>query len=210
MREIREFKMKHRIILRLAVVLLAMLGFAFAEISGYTEKLMPVIENGVGVYNYIVIGDSVTVTSTPQANLTINNISYGKTNNEIVPAPDDGSKRYYIEYNANNSNASMTINGNNDWTTQDTSNISIGLPFSQNGSGSYFYVTTVEIDSLASANIDFLLINNEDYTNQSIGTIPERIDGNYYIYYGATNTNAQLNLYWVPLLNVKVFLEGGL
>lgn len=202
--------MKHRIILRLAVVLLAMLGFAFGVINyggnDYTEALLPLNLSGGTPARYVVMGESININTNAQGETEVNGVLYKNTNEAVAVAADD---RYFIFYNPKNTQGTCDITGTNDWTTQDTSNISIGLPFSQNGSGSYFYVTTMEIDSLASTNIDFLLINNEDYTNQSTGTIPERKNGNYYIYYGATNTSAQLNLYWVPLLNVKVFLEGG-
>lgn len=208
--------MRHRIIHRLAVIFIAMLGFAFGVINyngdDYNEKLLPQTFGGANSIRYVVIGSNISLTANNTANgntatFEINGVSYlGKG---AVSVDESGDDRYHIYFvPKGNNSASITISGTNDWTTQ--VNTSIALPFSQSGIGSYFYVTMAEIDSLSSANMDFLLINNIDYTNHNMRIIPERKNGNYYIYYGGTNANAWLNLYWAPFLNVKVLLEGGL
>ena len=59
----------------------------------------------------------------------------------------------------------------------------ISLPYTQEGSGEYCWVTSGNISYINSWNLDELTINGVDYTNTWSNTMPARIDGNYYIHY---------------------------
>lgn len=189
------------------------MAFAAIEYEGnsYNEKLLPQTFGGANEAYYVVIGSDLSLTTNSTANgntatFTINGTSYRGTGTGLITKSDDD--RYYIVFiPKGNNRAEITITGTNNWTTQEHE--PIGLPFSQNGTGSYFYKSSTKIDSIAFSNLDFLLINNVEFTNQNTRELPQPINGNYYIYYGSSNSNAELNLFGVPLLNVKVFLEGG-
>ncbi|MFA5435175.1 MAG: hypothetical protein WC372_03970 [Candidatus Neomarinimicrobiota bacterium] len=197
------------------MVFSALHGFLFGIINdngnNYTEKLLSQTFGGANTIRYVVMGSNISLTANNSANgnsavFEINGISYINSGPVSVPGSEDD--RYYIHFvPKGNNGAKITISGTNDWTSQEYS--SICLPFTKNGPGSYFYVSSAEIDSVASSNVDFLLINNSDYTNQNTRELPQPINGNYYIYYAASSFAAQLDLFWTPKLNVKVLLEGG-
>ncbi len=60
--------------------------------------------------------------------------------------------------------------------------VAISLPFEQDASGTFCYVTDGSIDHINSWNLDLLEINGVDITNAWTGSMPPRINGNYYIY----------------------------
>ncbi len=60
------------------------------------------------------------------------------------------------------------------------------LPLSQDGAGTYCYIITGTIDNINSWGMDHLEINSVDYSNSYSSTMPERVDGAYYIYYEAS------------------------
>lgn len=62
----------------------------------------------------------------------------------------------------------------------------ITIPFSQDGSGDYCFVTSQSIAYVNSWNMDKVEINGEDYTNVWSDNFPATINGNYYIYYVAS------------------------
>ncbi len=207
--------MKHKTITRLIAILLSMFGLVFAVINyngdDYTEKLMSLTQSGIGTYRFVVMGTGLTVSAGGNRDITtftINGTDYKSSSNSAVTA--SGDDRYYIVYIGKKSAGTFTLNGTNDWTTQ--TNTTISLPFTQSGSGSNFYVTDAKVDSIVSANVDnILIINNADYTNQTVTTLPARINGNYYIYYGATAGTASLKVTpYTPILDIKIFFEGGL
>jgi hypothetical protein len=59
----------------------------------------------------------------------------------------------------------------------------ISLPFSQDGAGSYCWVTSGDISNMNSWNTSKVEVNGVDFTNQWTADLPDRIDGNYFIYY---------------------------
>lgn len=63
---------------------------------------------------------------------------------------------------------------------------SISIPYSYDGTGEFCLVTSEEIGNVNSWNMTSVEINGEDYTNTYSSELPEKINGNYYIYcYGA-------------------------
>ncbi len=209
--------MKHNNLIRLLIGLCLISGFAFGVInyggSDYTEALLPVTLTGSTTIRNVVIGTGVTVTfnTAPARNnctsFTINGNDYYSTQGQVTLAGDD---RYFIEFvGKGNGSANITITGTDDWTTQTYT--AQTAPFSQSGSGSHFYSTTDPVDSVITSNMDFFLINNADYSNSTVTTLPSKINGTYYFYYGTTNASGSLEVTkYTPKLNVSVFMEGGL
>lgn len=206
--------MKYRNLSRLLIVLLLFSASAFAVINNggtdYTESLMPLSQSGTGTYYYVVMGSGLTVTGGSNgdvATFTINGTDYRATSNATVTASADD--RYYIVYTGRKSAGSFSLSGTNDWTTQTYT--SKTAPFTQSGAGSYFFSTTDAIDSVVTSNMDFFLINNAEYSNQTVTSLPAKINNTYYFYYGTTNTSGSLDVKdYTPILNVKFFMEGGL
>ena len=206
--------MKHRVLRKLIISLAVIGSFAFAVINNggtnYTEALMPLSQSGTNTYYFVVMGSNLTVTAGGNRDVfafTINGTDYMGANNASVPASADD--RYYIYYYGKKSSGSFSVSGTNDWTTQTYTSQS--TPFTQTGSGSYFYSTSDPIDSVITSNLDFFLINNAQYTNGTITNFPAKINGNYYFYYGTTSSSGSLEIKdYTPKLNVKVFIEGGL
>jgi Carbohydrate-binding module 64 len=206
--------MKYRNLSRLLIVFVLLTGLMFAVINNggtnYTEQLMPVSGTGIVTLNYVVIGTGLTTTAGSNRDITtytINGTDYKNSSNTAVTTSADD--RYYIRYVGKKSAGSFSISGTNDWTTQTYTSQS--APFSQTGSGSYFYSTTDPIDSVITSNLDFFLINNVSYANSTITSFPSKINGTYYFYYGTTNASGSLDVsLYTPKLNLTVFIEGGL
>ncbi|WP_088653555.1 glycoside hydrolase family 9 protein [Geofilum rhodophaeum] len=59
----------------------------------------------------------------------------------------------------------------------------ISVPFVQNGEGEFCWVCSDGIGYINSWNLEVLEINGVDYTNTWSNSLPEAIDGKYYIYY---------------------------
>lgn len=81
-----------------------------------------------------------------------------------------------------NSNMSITANFTESPATC-SAYTAITLPFSQDGSGDYCWVTSGSVSYINSWNLSTLEINGQDFTNTWSNSMPARIDGNYYIYY---------------------------
>jgi expansin len=62
----------------------------------------------------------------------------------------------------------------------------ITIPFSQDGTGDYCFVTSQSMVYVNSWNMDKVEINGEDYTNVWSDNFPAAINGNYYIHYAAS------------------------
>lgn len=63
---------------------------------------------------------------------------------------------------------------------------SINLPFEQDGAGEYCFSTSGTISNINSWNMNKVEINGVDYTNKWSNSMPERIDGLYYIVYSGS------------------------
>ncbi|MCK4529802.1 MAG: hypothetical protein KAU44_01380 [Candidatus Marinimicrobia bacterium] len=206
--------MKNRYLSRLLIGLILFTGFGFAVINNggtdYTESLMPLSQSGTGTYYYVVMGNGLTVSAGSNgdiATFTINGTDYRNTSNATVTVSTDD--RYYIVYTGRKAAGAFSISGTNDWTTQTYT--SQNAPFSQSGSGSYFYSFSDAVDTVVTSNMDFFLINNIDYINQTVTSLPAKINNTYYLYYGTTNASGSLEVTkYTPELNIKLFIEGGL
>lgn len=60
--------------------------------------------------------------------------------------------------------------------------VSVTLPLTINGTGEYCRVTSGDITYINSWNMALVEINGQDYTNTWSNQMPDRINGNYYIY----------------------------
>jgi len=61
--------------------------------------------------------------------------------------------------------------------------VTISLPFVQNGSGEFCWISSGDISTINSWNLEKLEINGVDFTNKFAAAFPPRINGNYYIHY---------------------------
>lgn len=203
--------MRHKLIKRLVISLVIAASFAFAVINyngnDYTETFLPLNMSGATSYRYVVMSSTgITINNNNKGDTYINGSIYSNTNQTV---PNTENDRYFIYYSPRNKNGTSDITGTNDWTTQSYTPVSI--PFSTTGAASSFYSTSGPVDSVLTSNVDFFLINNTDYTNTTVTTLPAKINGQYYFYYGATNAAGSMSLTeYTPKLNVKVFMEGGL
>ena len=190
--------------------------FAVINYSGndYTENMLPITETGATITRFVAMGTGLSITSNTTSNsntrtFTINGTNYKGGGTVSIPASTDD--RYYIYHDGKKAASGYTITGTNDWTTQ--THTSITLPYTQTGTTSAFYETSTSarVDSIVSSGLDLLLINNSDYTNQTVTTLPVKQDNKYYIYYGspASGSPSLEVTPYTPELNLKLFLEGG-
>ena len=122
-----------------------------------------------GVYNASTV---VTVTATPD-----NGWQFDEWSGDLSGSTNPTT----INMNANYSvTATFSEITNGEICDNPTS---ISIPFTQNGVGEYCWVTSDNIAYVNSWNMATLEINGVDYTNTWSGTMPDKIDGNYYIYY---------------------------
>lgn len=73
-----------------------------------------------------------------------------------------------------------TGSGNSEYCSNPTP---ISLPFSHDGPGSYCWVTSGDISNMNSWNTNKVKVNGVDFTNQWVAALPDKVDGNYFIYY---------------------------
>jgi len=202
MREISERaeeKMRKRKIYLFVILLSLFAVSAYAGIiyngNEYTEKDMPFSQDGSGLQYFVVSGSIDNVNSWSMRSLTINDVSYTNTWSSSMPAPVDGNK-YFIIYNPKNKFAHFEISGTNDWSTGSTriDTIDIQLPYEHNGADEVCFYTTAIINNVSSYGLANMTINGTDYTNIWSDSMPDRIDGGYYIYYNATQSWAHLGI----------------
>lgn len=177
----------------LLLFMLPIAAFAGIMYEGneYTEMMMPFEQDGSGARYFVVSGTVAYVNSWSMKNLLINGIEYKNSWSSSMPPAVDG--KYFIFYNPQNKNAHFEIDGENDWSSPEPNDTTaISLPFSKIGAGRFTFSTDGKIASVSSSNMDTLLINEVDYTNLTSGSMPAKIDGNYYIYYSASSENAEL------------------
>jgi PKD repeat protein len=66
--------------------------------------------------------------------------------------------------------------------------ITITIPFENDGSGEYCYVTSEDIGNINSWNMEVVEINGVDFTNEWSSNLPAKIGGKYYIYLQAQHS----------------------
>ncbi len=159
----------------------------------YTETDMPFEQNGNGEFYFVVAGSIDNVSSWGLSALTVNDVDYMNQYSSSMPTAIEG--KYYIYYNSSQTWGHFEINGSNDWSSSDPyDTTAITLPFSKIGAGRFTFSTDEKIASVTSSDMDTLLINEVDYTNQTFSAMPPKIDGHYYIYYSASLESAELAL----------------
>jgi hypothetical protein len=158
--------------------------------NDYEVVMMNYTQDGSGTAYFVVSGTIDVIDANKHvSSLIINNQNYTGQ----LPEPVDG-KKYFIAYTGGNKNANLAVSGTNDWTSViDT--VSIDLPYTVSGAGEYYYVTDDALDSVSSSGIDELRINDVNVKNMNTSTIPEAINGQYYIYYKATSSLAAASFY---------------
>lgn len=189
-------KMASKIAALLTFILLSGMLYAGIVYEGneYTERDMPFSIDGKGTLYYVVSGTISSVNSWSTKTVTINGVSYTNTWSASMPPAVDGNK-YFIYFQATNKNAHFEITGENDWSSPEPNDTTaINLPFSKIGAGRFTFSTNEKIASVSSSNMDTLMINEADYTNQTSSSMPPGIEGNYYIYYSASSENAGLQI----------------
>lgn len=82
----------------------------------------------------------------------------------------------------------------------------ITVPFVQNGEGEYCWVTSSGIGYINSWNLEALEINGVDFTNTWSNSLPEPIDGKYYIYYKG---NYPWSHFEIPQAKVATMMNAG-
>ena len=211
-RERGKSNMKFKYISRFIIVMMFFCSTVFAVINDgsndYIEKLLPQNFGGATTIRFVVMGTDLLLTSNSSGSnntttFTINGTSYIGVTDSVTVSADE---RYYVYFvPKGNNSATITLTGDDDWTTQTYT--SKDVPFSQGGSGSYFFSTTDPIESVVTSNMDFFLINNVLYAD---GTTA-KMSGTNYFYYGTTNSEGSLEVKeYKPVLNIKVFVEGAL
>ncbi|MFA5435178.1 MAG: hypothetical protein WC372_03985 [Candidatus Neomarinimicrobiota bacterium] len=154
------------------------------------EVGIPYRASGSGKYYFSTGEDLYSVSSENMDTLLINDQDY--TNLTITSLPPDINGKYYIYYSASQQTANMSLGA----APPDT--VSIHLPFTKTGSGEQYYVTAEEIGEISSSGMLALDINGIDFKNRTSNDLPEKINGNYYIYYHAVNSDAAMTLQKTP------------
>ncbi len=200
-----------KIKITLFVILLSL--FAVSAYAGiiyngneYTETMMPYSQSGTTEYRIVVSGNISFYNDSRMTTFEINGVDMLSTS--TLPTAEDG-KKYFIHFKGKNRNASISFSGTNDWTEPiDTTSISI--PYTENGAGEYYFSTTDDLSKVNSSNMDELLINDVDYTNQTSTLMPARINGSYFIYYKATSALAEANFDLIDTTNISLpFSQTG-
>lgn len=98
--------------------------------------------------------------------------------------------------------------------------VAISLPFVQNGSGEFCWISSGDITTINSWNLQKLEINGVDFTNKFAAAFPARINGNYYIHYvsgvsgghfeaAGSNTTTNVPTTGVTVSPVSVSIAAG-
>jgi endoglucanase len=85
-----------------------------------------------------------------------------------------------------NSNKSVTATFEENGTPGCDNPVTISIPFVQNGSGTYCWVTTTEMAYINSWNLNSLIINGLDFTNTWSYNLPAAQNGQWFIEYDAS------------------------
>ncbi|MDZ7795857.1 MAG: hypothetical protein U5N56_01925 [Candidatus Marinimicrobia bacterium] len=164
------------------------------EGNEYTERDMPFSIDGKGEFYYVVSGTVNSVNSWSAKTITISGDDYTNTWSASMPEAVDG-KKYFLYYKGNSPNGHFEIAGRTTGSSPEPNDTTaITLPFSKIGVGRFTFSTDEKIASVTSSNMDTLLINEVDYTNQSSSSMPPKIEGYNYIYYSTSSGNGEMIL----------------
>lgn len=164
--------------------------------NDYSVEMMPYSYKGNTEYFIVVSGTIASYSGNALNIFEINGVNMN--NASVLPDPLDGLK-YFIHFKGSRGNSTFNIDGINDWSSDDppapVDTVSIDLPYTVSGAGEYYYVTDDALDSVSSSGMDELRINDVNVKNMNTSTIPEAINGQYYIYYKATSSLAAASFY---------------
>ena len=196
-------------ILVFAIIAGSLYGGIFYEGNEYTETMMPYDYSGTTETFVVVSGTIDNYSSDKMSVFEINGVNMLSAT--TLPSPVD-EKKYFIRLIGQNRNGSVSITGTNDWSTggggNEVDTSAINVPFSKTGVGRYYFYTADSIGRIVSSDMDTLTINDVDYTNQTVETLPERIDGQYYIYYSASSISASMDIE-APAADANVITYNG-
>ncbi|MCF7859916.1 MAG: hypothetical protein K9N07_11440 [Candidatus Cloacimonetes bacterium] len=142
---------------------------------------LPFSKDGADRIYFTTSGTITSISSWSMDTLTINGVDYKNIWSSTMPPRIDGT--YYIYYSASLAGAHVEIAGNNDTVVVTPDTMAIDLPFEYSGIGEKYFVTSANIGTVNSWSMEILSINGVDYSNSWSGTMPEKIDGQYIIYY---------------------------
>lgn len=163
----------------------------------YPEGSEPVAVDGVIISDTVIeieerFSYTLTVTVTPE-DANDKRVSWSSSNTDVATVDDglvtavaSGEAIITVTTNDGGYTASCRVTvteragGCSNGTT-------ISLPFSYTGTGVYCWVTSGTIEYVNSWGTDYVEINGEDYTNTYSSSMPDRIDGKYYIFYEASS-----------------------
>ena len=150
-----------------------------------TAITLPFSKIGTGRFTFSTDQKIASVSTSNMDTLLINEVDYTNRTSSAMPAKIDGN--YYIYYSASSEIAELLIEKGVDTTT-------FSMPYEYDGPGEFYLKTNGTITSIGSNNAESVTVNGVDYTNTWTSSMPERIDGYYYIYYRASVDWAALNI----------------
>ncbi len=175
----------------------------------YTEAMLDLSFSGNTATRVVVAAASIVLTNNKAGVVVVNGTLYNSQNSTTLTSTGQEDNLFFISYEPGNPSADASFTGSNNWTL--TTHTAVTLPYTQTSTTSAFYEVSDVVDSVITSGLDLCLINNTDYTNSTVTSMPAQIGGKYYIYYGSPASGSpNLKIRGIPNLNIKVFLEGGL
>ncbi|MEA2076809.1 MAG: hypothetical protein U9O95_02185 [Candidatus Marinimicrobia bacterium] len=157
-----------------------------------TEIDIPFTYDGKARTYFSTAGTINTVSSGSLDTLLINGVDYTNSWSDLMPERINGM--YYIYYRSDLNYGHLEIDGSNTVPLPEADTLSISLPYSFDGVGHHYFVTTDEIESITSWETDSVNVNGMVITNQTHTTMPAKINGKYYIYYKGSQGGSHLEI----------------
>jgi Carbohydrate-binding module 64 len=153
---------------------------------------LPYEHNGAERVCFSTPGTINFISSWGMDTLQINGVDYTNLWSDVMPERIDGM--YYIYYSTELSYGHLELDGNNTVPLPEADTVDISLPFSFDGVGHHYFVTTEDIESISSWEADSVNVNGLVITNQTRTTMPAKVNGKYYIYYKGSQGNSHLEI----------------
>lgn len=153
---------------------------------------LPYEHNGIDKVYFSTPGTINFINSWSMDTLFINGVNYANAWSDVMPERIDGM--YYIYYSTELSYGHLELGGNNTIPLPEADTVSVSLPYSFDGVGHHYFVTTDEIESITSWETDSVNVNGMVITNQIHTTMPAKINGKYYIYYKGSQGGSHLEI----------------
>ncbi|MCF7859915.1 MAG: hypothetical protein K9N07_11435 [Candidatus Cloacimonetes bacterium] len=188
------------IIILFLMITINLFGGIIYNGNEYTETMMPYSYKGSTEYRIVISGSINSYSDSRMTTFEINGVDM--LSSSALPAPEDG-KKYFVHFKGKNKNATISFSGTNDWS-EPIDTTSISLPYSESGAGEHYFSTADDLYSVSSSNMDILLINDIDFTNQTSIDLPARINGQYYIYYNASSAFAEADFTLIDTTEINL------